>query len=116
MGSAHPTNVLFKLRFRITLDNLMNFGTTVIIFIVAAVSFAVFLVLQVYDSEDSSGTDEQPKISEVYGLSIDTVQRFRLSFKDPAYHPLSVAKDNNSEWQLTDPITTYANEGKVPKC
>ena len=113
MGSAHPTNVLFKLRFRITLDNLMNFGTTVIIFIVAALSFAVFLVLQVYDSEDSSGTDEQPKISEVYGLSIDTVQRFRLSFKDPAYHPLSVAKDNNSEWQLTDPITTYANEGKV---
>ena len=91
----------------------MNFGTTVIIFIVAALSFAVFLVLQVYDSEDSSGTDEQPKISEVYGLSIDTVQRFRLSFKDPAYHPLSVAKDNNSEWQLTDPITTYANEGKV---
>ena len=74
----------------------MNFITTIIIFIVAGLSFALFFVLQVYDSEDSSGTDEQPKISEVYGLSIDTVQRIRLSFKDSAYHSLSLAKDERA--------------------
>lgn len=91
----------------------MNFVTTIIIFIVAGLSFALFFVLQVYDSEDSSGTDEQPKISEVYGLSIDTVQRIRLSFKDSAYHSLSLAKDEKGAWEVTEPITTYANEGRV---
>ena len=53
---------------------------------------------------------ESPKFTS---LSVDTVQRIRLSFKDSAYQPLSLARDDNGEWQLTDPITAYANRSKV---
>ena len=56
---------------------------------------------------------DQPRIREVYGLSADTVQRIRLFFKDPVYQSLTLARDENGEWRLTDPITTYANKGKV---
>lgn len=91
----------------------MNFRTTLIIFIIFALSAGGYFLFWGGESEESSGTNEQPKISEVYGLSTDTVQQIRLSFKDPAYRPLSVTKGDNGEWQLVDPITAYANEGRV---
>ena len=91
----------------------MNFRTTLIIFILFALSAGSYFLFWGGDSEESSGTNEQPKISEVYGLNLDAIRQIRLSFKDSSYRPLSLAKDGNGEWQLTDPITTYANEGKV---
>ena len=91
----------------------MNFRTTLIIFILFALSAGSYFLFWGGDSEESSGTNEQPKISEVYGLNLDAVRQIRLSFKDSSYRPLSLARDGNGEWQLTDPITTYANEGKV---
>ena len=91
----------------------MNFRTTLIIFILFALSAGSYFLFWGGDSEESSGTNEQPKISEVYGLNLDAIRQIRLSFKDSSYRPLSLARDGNGEWQLTDPITTYANEGKV---
>ena len=91
----------------------MNFRTTLIIFILFALSAGGYFLFRSGDSEKSSDSNEQPRITEVYSLSADTVQRIRLSFGDPSFHPLSLEKTENGEWQLTDPITTYANEGKV---
>ena len=91
----------------------MNFRTTLIIFILFALSAGGYFLFRSGDSEKSSDSNEQPRITEVYSLSADTVQRIRLSFGDPSFHPLSLEKTENGEWQLTDPITAYANEGKV---
>ena len=91
----------------------MNFRTTLIIFILFALSAAGYFLFWDGDAKENSSTTDQPRISEVYGLSADTVQRIRLSFKDSSFHPLALARDGNGEWRLTDPITTYANEGKV---
>ena len=91
----------------------MNFRTTLIIFILFALSIGSYFLFWGGDSEESSGTNKQPKISEIYGLNLDAIRQIRLSFKDSSYRPLSLAKDGNGEWELTDPITTYANEGKV---
>ena len=91
----------------------MNFRTTLIIFILFALSAGGYFLFWDGDTEESSDSNEQPRISEIYELSVDTVQRIRLSFKDSAYQPLSLAKDDNGEWQLTDPVTAYANRSKV---
>lgn len=91
----------------------MNFRTTLIIFILFALSIGGYYLFWSGDSEESSGIDAQPKISEAYNLGADTIQRIRLFFKDPVYQSLTLARDENGEWRLTDPITTYANKGKV---
>ncbi|MDE0505086.1 MAG: DUF4340 domain-containing protein, partial [Candidatus Poribacteria bacterium] len=91
----------------------MNFRTTLIIIIVFALSAGGYFLFLDGGEEIGSGENEKPRISEVYGLSVDTVQRIRLSFNDSAYDPLSLAKDDNGAWQLTAPIAAYANEGKV---
>ena len=91
----------------------MNFRTTLIIFVLFALSAGGYFLFWGGESEESSGSNEQPTISEVYGLSTDTVQQIRLSFKDSAYRPLSMTKGDNGEWQLTDPITAHANGGRV---
>ena len=91
----------------------MNFRTTLIIFIIFALSAGGYFLFWGGESEESSNTNEQPKISEVYGLSADTVQKIRLSFKDTSFHPLTLTKNDNGGWQLIDPITAHANESKV---
>lgn len=91
----------------------MNFRTTLIIFILFALSAGGYFLFWEGESEESSRTNEQPKISEVYGLSAGTVQKIHLSFKDTSFHPLSLKKNDNGEWQLIDPVTAYANESKV---
>ena len=91
----------------------MNFRTTLIIFIIFALSAGGYFLFWGGESEESSDSNEQPTISEVYGLSADTVQQIRLSFKDSAYRPLSMTKGDNGEWQLIDPITAYADESRV---
>ena len=91
----------------------MNFRTTLIIFVLFALSAGGYFLFWGGESEESSDSNEQPTISEVYGLSPDTVQQIRLSFKDPAYRPLSMTKGDNGEWQIIEPITAYADEGRV---
>ena len=91
----------------------MNFRTTLIIFILFALSAGGYFLFWGGESEESSGSNEQPKISEVYGLSAGTVQKIHLSFKDTSFHPLSLKKNDNGEWQLIDPVTAYANGSKV---
>ena len=91
----------------------MNFRTTLIIFILFVLSAGGYFLFWEGESEESSGTTEQPKISEVYGLNAGTVQKIHLSFKDTSFHPLSLKKNDNGEWQLINPVTAYANESKV---
>lgn len=91
----------------------MNFRTTLIIFILFVLSAAGYFLFWGGEPEKNSGTNEQPKISEVYGLSAGTVQKIHLSFKDTSFHPLSLKKNDNGEWQLIDPVTAYVNESKV---
>ena len=91
----------------------MNFRSTLIILVLFALFAGGYFLLWDGGEEIDSGTDEQPRISEVYGLSVDAVRRIRLSFKDAAFNPLLMARDDNMEWRLTDPIIAYANESKV---
>lgn len=91
----------------------MNFRTTLLIVVLFALSAGGYFLFWGGESEESSGSNEQPTISEVYGLSTDTVQQIRLSFKDSAYRPLSMTKGGNGEWQIIEPITAYANGGRV---
>ena len=98
---------------QLAIDIFMNFRTTLIIFVLFALSAGGYFLFWGGESKENSDSNEQPTISEVYGLSIDTVQQIRLSFKDPAYRPLSMTKGDNGEWQLTEPITAHANEGRV---
>lgn len=91
----------------------MNFRTTLIIFILFVLFAGGYFLFWRGESEESSGTNEQPKISEVYGLNAGSVQKIYLSFKDTSFHSLSLKKNDNGEWQLIDPVTAYANESKV---
>lgn len=91
----------------------MNFRTTLIIFVVFVVLASGYFLFWGGKSDKESQAEEERRISEVYGLDKDEVQRIRLSFKDPAYESLTLAKNADGIWQLIKPITADATENKV---
>ena len=90
----------------------MNFKTTLIIVILLiGVGGAYYLFFQ--KSPDDPSTDEKPTISQVYGVTSDTVQQVEISFADTAYQNLKLEKEDAENWQLTEPIQVDADSEKV---
>ena len=90
----------------------MNFRTTlVIIILLAGIAGAYFLFFQ--ESTDQASTDEKSPIHEVYDIERDSVQQVELSFADPAYQNLKLAKDVSGNWQLKAPFQAVADNEKM---
>ncbi len=90
----------------------MNFKTTLIIVILLiGIGGAYYLFFQ--GSPDDAATDEKPTISQVYGVTSDTVQQVEISFADTAYQHLKLEKDGTGNWRLTKPIQVDADGEKV---
>lgn len=90
----------------------MSFQTTLIIIILlGCLAGAYFLFFQ--ESEDSGSGGEQLRIHEVYGLVHEEIRQISLTFADAAYQPLTLVKNNEGDWQLTEPFAADANGEKV---
>ncbi len=91
----------------------MNFRTTfIIIVLLAAVAGAYFLFFQ--QQEDKAAEDEKLRLHQVYSLPQQNVQQIRLSFADEAsYQPLTLTKNTEGAWQLTQPVPADADDQKV---
>ena len=90
----------------------MSFQTTLIIIILlGCLAGAYFLFFQ--ESEDSGSGEEQPRIHEVYGLVHEKIRQISLTFADAAYQPLTLVKNIEGDWQLTEPFAADANGEKV---
>ena len=90
----------------------MNFKTTLIIVILLiGIGGAYYLFFQ--GSPDDAATDDKPTISQVYGVTSDTVQQVEISFADTAYQHLKLEKDGTGNWRLTKPIQVDADGEKV---
>ena len=90
----------------------MNFKSTLIIllvFIIFGGSYLLFFQNKPADESDTS----QPNIGIAYALDKDEIRRMRISFNDAAYLPLSLKKDVDNAWQLTEPIAADAQAAKI---
>lgn len=90
----------------------MNFKTTLIILLVFII-FGGSYLLFFQDKPDDESDTNQPKIGAAYALNKDEIRRIHISFNDAAYAPLSLAKDVDGAWQLTEPIVADAQGTKI---
>ena len=90
----------------------MNFKTTLIILLVFIIFGGTYLLFFQDKPDDESDTN-QPKIGTAYALDKDEIRRMRISFNDAAYVPLSLTKDVDGTWQLTEPIVADAQGAKI---
>ena len=91
----------------------MNFKTTLIILVIFIVLGGVYLFFgRLAPDAERSETDMQ-RIREVYALNKDNIRQIRLSFKDEAYQPLTLAKNAQGIWQLTAPFIADADSTKI---
>lgn len=90
----------------------MNFKTTLIILLVFII-FGGSYLLFFQDKPDDESDTNQPKIGAAYALNRGEIRRMHISFNDAAYAPLSLAKDVDGAWQLTEPIVADAQGTKI---
>ena len=90
----------------------MNFKTTLIILLIFIIFGGSYLLFFQGKPADESDAD-QPKIGDAYALVIDEIRRLRISFNDTAYTPLSLTKDVDGAWRLTEPIAGDAQGAKI---
>ena len=90
----------------------MNFKTTLIILLIFIIFGGSYLLFFQGKPADESDAD-QPKIGDAYTLVKDEIRRLRISFNDTAYSPLSLTKDVDGAWRLTEPIVADAHGAKI---
>ena len=91
----------------------MNFRTTLIILVVFIILGGAYFFFGRPSPDAEQSKAGQQKIREVYTLSQDRIRQIRLSFKDKAYQPLTLAKNADSIWRLTAPFTADADPPKI---
>jgi hypothetical protein len=90
----------------------MNFKTTLVILLVFIIFGGAYLMF-FQDKPDDESDTSQPKIGTAYELEKDEIRRMRISFSDAAYAPLSLTKDVDGAWQLTEPVVADAQGAKI---
>lgn len=90
----------------------MNFKSTLIILLVFVIFGGTYLFFFQDKPDDESDTN-QPKIGTAYELDKDEIRRLHISFNDAAYAPLSLTKDVDGAWQLTEPVVADAQVTKI---
>ncbi len=88
----------------------MNFRNTLIFLLVFAILLGAFLLFR---GKKTEKTSPEKKISETYAITREDVTKIRLSFKDEATKPFTIAKDKGDKWQITEPITAQSDQDKV---
>ena len=91
----------------------MNFRTTLIIFAVFILLGGAYLLFWQGESDEDVNEEGQQLISAAYGLDGDKIRQVRLSFQDESYQSMTLAKNSDGFWQLTEPITADVDEAKI---
>ncbi len=90
----------------------MNFRSTFIIIIILVGIMATYFLF-FNEPADDTLKNNKPRISETYDLPREEIQKVRLAYADNAYQTLTIAKNANSMWQLTEPFEAHADTAKV---
>lgn len=90
----------------------MSFRTTLII-VVILIGIAVTYFLFFNKSAKNTSQNDKPTISETYDLPREDIQKVRLSYANDAYQTLTIEKNADAMWQLTEPFETHADSAKV---
>ena len=91
----------------------MNFKTTLIILVIFILLGGVYFLFGRTSPDAEQSKADMQKIREVYALNKDKIRQIRLSFKDESYQSLMLAKNADSMWQLTAPLTADADPPKI---
>ena len=91
----------------------MNFKTTLIILVIFIVFGGVYLFFDRFAPDAERSENDMQSIREVYALHKEEIRQIRLSFKDEAYQPLTLARNAQGTWQLTAPFVADADSRKI---
>ena len=91
----------------------MNFRTTLIILVVFILLGGVYFFFGRPSPDAEQSKADAQRIREVYTLNRDKIRQIRLSFKDESYQSLTLTKNADGIWQLTAPLTAYADAPKI---
>ncbi len=90
----------------------MSFRSTIsIIFILVGLAITYFLFL--HNSEESTTEKFKPRISEIYNLYTNEIQRIDIKYQDSGFQDLTIIKDTYSNWKITSPFITNADTSKI---
>ena len=90
----------------------MSFRTTLFIILVFVGIAGAYLLFFQSPTEEIGGKDK-PRIYQVYDLPPQKIKRVRLTFADEAYQPLTLVKDADGSWKITEPFQAHADSAKV---
>lgn len=88
----------------------MSFRTTfyiLIVFILLLFSYFWFIKGKEAPKETTQN------ISQAYEIKKEDVKKIRLSYKDASLQPLTIEKDAQNEWRLSNPVKAKADQEKV---
>ena len=90
----------------------MSFRSTLIIIIIL-VSLGTTYFLFLHNSDESTTEISKPKISEIYDLHPNEIQRIEIKYENSILQDLAIIKDTYSNWKITSPLVTNADTSKI---
>ncbi len=90
----------------------MSFRSTLIIIIIL-VSLGTTYFLFLHNSDESTTEISKPKISEIYDLHPNEIQRIEIKYENSIFQDLVIIKDPGSNWKITSPFITNADAKKI---
>ena len=90
----------------------MSFRSTLIIIIIlVGLGIAYFLFL--HNSEESSTNINKPRISEIYNLHPNEIQKIYIKYENTGLQDLTIIKNPYANWKITSPFITNADSEKI---
>lgn len=90
----------------------MSFRSTIIIIIIL-VGLGITYFLFLHNSEEFITEKNKPSISEIYNLPTNEIQRIDIKYEDSGLQDLTLIKDTYSNWKITSPFKTNADNSKI---
>ena len=90
----------------------MSFRSTIFIIIIL-VGLAITYFLFLHNSNESTTKITKPKISEIYNLKSNDIQKIDIKYEESVFQDLTIIKDTYSNWKLTSPFVTSADTSKI---
>ncbi|MCG9128168.1 DUF4340 domain-containing protein [Candidatus Poribacteria bacterium] len=90
----------------------MSFRSTLII-IVILVALGITYFLFLHNSEENNTQITKPRISDVYNLRENEIQRIEINYDKNVLQDLDIIKDAYSNWKIKSPFITNADNNKI---
>ncbi|RKU31362.1 hypothetical protein C6497_02390 [Candidatus Poribacteria bacterium] len=92
--------------------HIVNFRSTLII-IILLVGLGITYFLFLHNSEQSSTEINKPRISEIYNLQPNEIQKIHIQYDNTDLQNIVIIKDPFSNWKITSPFITNADTKKI---